>query len=91
MATIHISEADAALDLHGVLSRVREGVEVVIEGLASPAVILRREDRPGTRLLSAMLVTARQHGSTARLDGEFEKDLEAVIASNQDPIIDPWS
>ena len=41
MATIHISEADAAGDFAGLMARVRAGVEVVIEKESSPAVVLR--------------------------------------------------
>ena len=31
MATVHMSEAEVARDLHAVLAKVQQGVEVVIE------------------------------------------------------------
>ncbi|MHB1700357.1 MAG: hypothetical protein ACYCSN_09525 [Acidobacteriaceae bacterium] len=46
MATIHISEAEAAGDFAGLMARVRAGAEVVIEKEASPAVVLRMADKP---------------------------------------------
>jgi antitoxin (DNA-binding transcriptional repressor) of toxin-antitoxin stability system len=41
MATIHISEADAARDLPGLLAKVREGAEVVIDDGNFPPAVLR--------------------------------------------------
>lgn len=91
MATIHISEAEAARDLHGLLARVRAGAEVIITNtdLAAP-VILRTAPEPHLRLLSESLRLAREHASTAILDGEFGRDLEAVINSHPEPLANPW-
>ena len=36
MATIHITEADAAGDFAGVMARIRAGIEVVIESRSAP-------------------------------------------------------
>jgi antitoxin (DNA-binding transcriptional repressor) of toxin-antitoxin stability system len=41
MATVHISEAEAARDFPALLARVRAGEEIVIEKEAAPAVVLR--------------------------------------------------
>jgi len=90
MATIHISEAEAYRDFAGVLARVRAGDEVVIEDVASPAVVLHTAlDRP-LRRLSESLRLAKEHGSTATLDGGFAHDLEAVVNSHPEPIRNPW-
>ena len=90
MAVIHISEAEAASDFPGLLARVRAGEEIIIEQDASPAIVLRMADAPHLRRLSDSLRMAKEHGSTATLDGGFARDLEAVIASHSDPLENPW-
>jgi prevent-host-death family protein len=90
MATYQITEAEAYRDFVGVLARVRAGVEVVIKDAATPAVVLRSaEDRP-LRRLSESLRLAREHGSTVTLDGEFGRDLEAVVNSHPEPLRNLW-
>ena len=88
MATFHISRAEAAKDFDGMLERVRNGDEVVIEENLHPAVVIRSAgDRPIR--LSEALRCARERGSTLTLDGGFEADLNAVINSHPEPLIDP--
>jgi antitoxin (DNA-binding transcriptional repressor) of toxin-antitoxin stability system len=50
---IHISEAEAASNFAGVLARVREGAEVVIENGKLPVAVLRPA-KPHVRLLSGL-------------------------------------
>ena len=90
MATIHISEAEAARDLPGLLARVRAGAEVVIDKGASPSVELRLANEPTVRRLSESLRLAREHSSTATLDDVFAHDLEAVISSHPEPLQSSW-
>jgi hypothetical protein len=90
MATIHISEAEAARDFAGLMARVRSGAEVVIENEAGPAVVLHVASEPSVRVLSESLRLAKERGSTATLDGSFASDLEAVIASHLEPLNNPW-
>jgi antitoxin (DNA-binding transcriptional repressor) of toxin-antitoxin stability system len=90
MATIHISEAEAARDFAGLLARVRAGAEIVIDDDASPAVVLRVAVERPVRRLSESLRLAREHGSTATLDGGFAADLEAVIHSHPEPLESSW-
>jgi antitoxin (DNA-binding transcriptional repressor) of toxin-antitoxin stability system len=47
MATLHISEAELARDLHAVLEQVRQGGEVVVE----------QDDRPGAIMKPAVAST----------------------------------
>ena len=90
MATIHISEAEAARDFAALLARVRAGVEVVIEDDTSPAVILRAAPEAPIRKLSESLRLAKQHGSTTTLDSNFSSDLEAAIDSHTEPLKSSW-
>lgn len=86
---IHISEAEAASDFASLLDRVRKGAEVVIETDARPVAVLRSaEPHPG-RLLSESIALAEAHGSTVTLDGDFGRDLEAIINSHREPLNPP--
>jgi prevent-host-death family protein len=86
---IHISEEEAARDFASVLARVRAGAEVLIEKDARPVAVLRPAgSRPG-RLLSESIALAEAHGSTATLDEDFSRDLEAIINSHREPLEPP--
>jgi antitoxin (DNA-binding transcriptional repressor) of toxin-antitoxin stability system len=89
MATVHISESEAARDFKGLLARARAGEEIVIENEASPAVILRAAE-PSVRRLSESLRLAREHASTATLDGDFARDLEAIVGSHPESLNHSW-
>jgi len=90
MATIRISEAEAIRDIAGLLARAYMGEEIVIEKDAASAVVLRTViDRP-MRRLSESLRLAKEHGSTATLDGGFARDLEAAVNSHPEPLENPW-
>lgn len=92
---IHISEADAARDLSGLLARVREGAEVVIESDDRAIAIVRSagdEFRP--RLLSESIALAKRHakqlGYEPRMDPEFAADLEEIIRNRKPWNPPPW-
>jgi prevent-host-death family protein len=82
---IHISEAEAANDFGKLLERVRAGAEVVIESDNLPVAVVRPAE-PHVRLLSESLRLAREHASTATLDPDFARDVEAAIASHREPL-----
>jgi antitoxin (DNA-binding transcriptional repressor) of toxin-antitoxin stability system len=91
MATIRISEAEAIRDIAGLLARAYKGEEIVIEkDAASPVVVLRTVVERPMRLLSESLRLAKEHGSTATLDGGFARDLEAAVNSHPEPLDNPW-
>ena len=85
---IHISEAEAASDFASLLDRVRAGAEIVIEHDARPVAVVRPAD-PAVRRLSESLRLAREHGSTATLDPDFAKDVEAAVAGHREPLNPP--
>jgi antitoxin (DNA-binding transcriptional repressor) of toxin-antitoxin stability system len=93
MAVIHISEAEAARDFAGLMTRVRAGAEVVI-GDASPAVKLSIvAARPG-RLLSESIALAEAHakelGHEPVMDAEFAADMEAIIRNRKPRDTSAW-
>jgi antitoxin (DNA-binding transcriptional repressor) of toxin-antitoxin stability system len=89
MATIHIPEAEAARNFAAVLSHVDEGFEVVIERDARPVLYIHPAvKRPGL-LLSEIIARMEARGSTATVDEEFARDIEAVIAEHSEPLDPP--
>jgi len=80
MAQVYMTEAEVARDLHEVLAKVQQGVEVVIEQDHRPVAAIR-SPLPKGRLLSECIALAEVRGSTATLDEGFMKDVEEGIAS----------
>ena len=85
---IHISDKEAANDFPSLLDRVRKGAEIVIEHDARPVAVVRPAE-PHVRFLSESLRLAREHGSTAVMDADFAKDVEAAIESHRKPLDPP--
>ncbi|HEV2689930.1 MAG TPA: hypothetical protein VGV35_15330 [Bryobacteraceae bacterium] len=84
MAQVHMTEAEVARDLHGVLDRVQQGVEVVVEQDHRPVAVIR-SPLPKGRLLSECLALAEARGSKATLDEGFMKDVEDGITGRSQP------
>ena len=84
MGPVRITEAELARDIHAILAKVQRGAEVVVEQDHRPVAVLRPLDRNG-RPVSDILREARQRNSTVTLDEDFGTDLEAIIASQQQP------
>jgi hypothetical protein len=80
MAQVYMTEAEVARDLHEVLAKVQQGIEVVVEQDHHPIAIIR-SPLPKGRLLSECIALAEGRGSTATLDKGFMKDVEEGIAS----------
>ncbi|HKO10824.1 MAG TPA: hypothetical protein VJV22_02570 [Acidobacteriaceae bacterium] len=78
MATIHISEAEAARDFAALLARVRAGVEVVIESDAAPVAILRTPSPPRRSIEECIALLPEE--SPATIDEDFARDVrEAAV------------
>jgi antitoxin (DNA-binding transcriptional repressor) of toxin-antitoxin stability system len=74
MAVLHITEAELARDVHGVLEKVRGGAEVVIEENNKPVAVLRPAE-PRVRKLLEIAASLPEH-STATVDPDFAADVE---------------
>jgi antitoxin (DNA-binding transcriptional repressor) of toxin-antitoxin stability system len=83
MATVHITEAEAAGDFAGLIAKVRSGAEVVIESLRTPVAVMRAP-APVRRTL-AECIAMLPEGSTATIDVDFAKDVEAAIEAHREP------
>jgi antitoxin (DNA-binding transcriptional repressor) of toxin-antitoxin stability system len=84
MATLRITEAELARDALGILAKVREGVEVIVEQDLRPVAIIRTPESSG-RPVSEILREAKRRNSKVTLDSEFGQDLEAIIAAHEQP------
>jgi antitoxin (DNA-binding transcriptional repressor) of toxin-antitoxin stability system len=94
MATLHMSEAEVARDLHGVLAKVQQGVEVVIEQDHRPVAVLKPPQLVGPgRTLSECLAIARAYeeklGDAPLPDADFAADVQAAIDSRRDTFEPP--
>jgi hypothetical protein len=88
MAEIHLTEAELAKNLHGVLESVQHGTEVIVERDAQPVTVIRAPQFRG-RPIDECIAMAKAHGSHATLDDEFAKDLDDLIQSHRDPLRQP--
>lgn len=77
---IHITEAEAADNFAALLARVRAGAEVVIERDKYPIAVLHAPT-PIRRTI-AECIALLPEDSTAVIDEDFVKDIEAVVASH---------
>ncbi len=99
MAVIHISEEEAARNLHSWLEKVRAGAELSIDDGEGRIRILKvptaAHDFPPPRLahprlISEILIDLRSRASDATLDDKFGDDLEAVIREGQNERFATW-
>jgi len=94
MATVHMSEAEVARDLHAVLAKVQQGVEIVIEQDHRPVAVLKSSspERPG-RKLSECIALAKAYeerlGFAPIPDEGFAKDVQAGIDGRRDSFEPP--
>ena len=94
MATVHMSEAEVASDLHAALAKVQQGVEIVIEQDHRPVAVLKPSApiRPG-RKLSECIAMAKAYesklGNAPIPDEDFADDVQAGIDACRDSFEPP--
>ena len=84
MEQIHMTEAEVTSNFAAVLEKIQQGAEVIVQHDHRPVAVIRPPHRSG-RLISEILREARRRNSTVTLDEDFGTDLEAIIASQQQP------
>jgi len=89
MAQVHMSEAELARDLHAVLDKVRQGVEVIVERNHQPVAVLRAAVPP-RRTISECIALAehrdKQRGYSVTLDPDFAAAVEQIVCNRK-----PWN
>jgi antitoxin (DNA-binding transcriptional repressor) of toxin-antitoxin stability system len=83
-STLRITEAELARDVHAILAKVQQGVEVVVEQDNRPVATIRTPLSQG-RLLSESIALAEARGATAVPDEGFLRDVEEGIAERSQP------
>ena len=78
MSTVRITETELARDVHGVLEKVQQGVEVIVEQNHRPVAVIKASP-PAGRLLTEVLADLKARGSTAVIDDEFARDIQDGI------------
>jgi antitoxin (DNA-binding transcriptional repressor) of toxin-antitoxin stability system len=93
MATVHISEFDAARDFAGLLARVRLGEEIVIESGSYPAAVLRPA-APPRRSISESIALAearsKELGYKPVMDDGFAADMEEIVRNRKPRDTSAW-
>jgi antitoxin (DNA-binding transcriptional repressor) of toxin-antitoxin stability system len=84
---IHISEAEATRDFAGLLARVRAGAEIVIESGQLPVAVVHAPVPPRRSISECMALLSED--STATIDADFAKDVEAAVESHREPLEPP--
>lgn len=84
VATVHMTETELARNLHAVLAKVRQGVEIVVEQNHRPVAIIR-SPLPRGRLLSECIALAEARDTTAIPDEGFMNDVAEGIADRSKP------
>ena len=79
-----MSEAEVARDLHEVLAKVQQGVEVVIEQDHRPVAVIKPSKAVG-RMISEIVAELKERGSTAVMDDDFAHDIEEGIKAQRQP------
>ena len=70
MSTVRITESELARDVHAVLEKVRQGVEVIVEQNHLPVAVIRASKPVGRKIsecIAAASLSIRLHGISPRL------------------------
>jgi hypothetical protein len=92
MVTVRTSEAELARDIHAVLAKVQERVEVIVEQDHRPVAIIKTLHVAG-RKISECIALGKAHeeklGYAPVPDPDFAKDVQAVIDARHEPFYPP--
>jgi len=92
MATVRITEAELARDIHAVLAQVQAGVEVIVEQDHRPVAVIKTPQGPG-RKISECVGRAKAYeeklGYAPVPDADFAKDVQGAIDAHPEPLNPP--
>lgn len=81
---VRMTEAEIARDLHAVLQKVRQGMEVVIEQDQMPIAVIK-PPKPVGRMISEVIADLKARGSQAVMDDEFARDVQEGLRAQRQP------
>ncbi|HEX3744832.1 MAG TPA: hypothetical protein VHW09_12910 [Bryobacteraceae bacterium] len=92
MATVRITEAELARDIHAVLAQVQEGVEVIVEQDHRAVAVIKTPRSPG-RKISECVALAKAYeqklGHAPVPDPDFARDVQAAVDAHDEPLNPP--
>ena len=84
---IYVSDGEAANDFASLLAHVRAGAEIIIEHDAEPVAVVHAV--PPARRTIAECMALLPEDSTATVDPDFARDVEAAVQSHPEPLSPP--
>jgi antitoxin (DNA-binding transcriptional repressor) of toxin-antitoxin stability system len=78
MSTVRITETELARDVHAVLEKVRQGVEVIVEQDHRPFAVIKAS-QSADRKISEVIAALEASGANAVLDEDFARDVEEGV------------
>lgn len=92
MEPVRISKAELTRDVHAVLAKVQEGIEVIVEQDHRPIAVIKTPQAPG-RKISECIALAKAYeeklGYAPVPDPDFAKDVQAAIDAHREPLDPP--
>jgi antitoxin (DNA-binding transcriptional repressor) of toxin-antitoxin stability system len=87
MVQIHMTEAEVAGNFAAALDKVRQGLEVIVEGDHEAIAVLRPAEPPRRKISECIAMLPAD--STATIDADFAGDVEAAIAAHRESLEPP--
>ena len=84
MSTVRITETELARDLHSVLEKVQQGVEIIVEQDHRPVAVIKTSTAPG-RKISEVIAALEASGANAVLYEDFARDVKESIQTYREP------
>jgi antitoxin (DNA-binding transcriptional repressor) of toxin-antitoxin stability system len=75
-------------NIAAVLDKVRQGSEVIIEQDLRPIAVIK-PSKPAGRPISEVVAELNARGSSAVIDDDFARDIEAGIEAHRQPLTPP--
>jgi antitoxin (DNA-binding transcriptional repressor) of toxin-antitoxin stability system len=90
--TVRITEAELVCDIHAVLAKVQEGVEVIVEQDHRPVAVIKTPPRAGRKIgecLALAKAFEEKLGYAPVPDPDFARDVQAAIDAHLEPFHPP--
>ena len=84
MATLRITEAELARNVHAVLEKVRQGAEVVIERDDLPVAVLRSATSSRRKISEVLALMSKD--SMAIMDQSFAADIATAVENHRESL-----
>jgi antitoxin (DNA-binding transcriptional repressor) of toxin-antitoxin stability system len=84
MAQVHMSDLEIARNFAAALEKVKQGMEVIVEQEHLPVAVLRSAEPPRRKVSEILALMPKD--STATMDADFARDIEAAIEAHSEPL-----